>query len=133
MKKWVFWLVIVILLVYEAIEQHSAAVKDNQSKVDDKAYVVTSPGKDLAIKVTKDQIYQGNLVLINTENPVHQVGIQSDVVNLFQHKELVKGFGLLDNTIRLSKSVVQSFTTMISAAEIDGVTSFYDQQWLPGQ
>ena len=47
MKKWVFWLVIVILLVYEAIEQHSAAVKDNQSKVDDKAYVVTSPGKEL--------------------------------------------------------------------------------------
>ena len=52
------------------------------------------------------------------------MGIQSDVVNLFQHKELVKGFGLLDNTIRLSQSVVQPFTTMISAAEKDGVRHF---------
>ena len=35
--------------------------------------------------------------------------MKSDVINLFQHKELVQGFGLLDNTIRLSQSVVQAF------------------------
>lgn len=124
MKKWVFWIVIVVLLSYEAIQQHSAPDnRDDRSRVDD-SYVVTSPGKELAIKVTKDQIYKGNLVLINQEYPVHQAGMQTDVLNLTQHKELIQGFGLLDNTIRLSQSVVQSFATMVSAAEQDGVRHF---------
>jgi D-alanyl-D-alanine carboxypeptidase len=126
MKKWVFWLVIAVLLSYEAIQQHSAKAdrQVDQAEVEMSPQVVTSPGKDLVIKLTKDQIYQGNLVLINKENPVHQVGIHTDVLNLFQHKELVKGFGLLDNSIRLSQSIIQPFTTMISAAEKDGVRHF---------
>lgn len=85
---------------------------------------MTSLRNDLTIKVAKDLIYQGNLVLINKEYPVNQVGIKSDVVNLFQHKELVKGYVLLDNTIRLSQSVVQAFSTMIDAAEKEGVRHF---------
>jgi D-alanyl-D-alanine carboxypeptidase len=126
MKKWVFWLVIAVLLSYEAIQQHSAKAdrQVDQAEVEMSPQVVTSPGKDLVIKLTKDQIYQGNLVLINKENPVHQVGMHTDVLNLFQHKELVKGFGLLDNSIRLSQSIIQPFTTMISAAEKDGVRHF---------
>lgn len=126
MKKWVFWCVIVVLLGYEAIQQHSAVGKRvDQSQVENSAYAVTSSGKELTtIKVMKDQIYQGYLVLINQDYPVHQIGMQTDILNLFQHKELVKGFGLLDNTIRLSQRVVQSFTTMISAAEKDGVRHF---------
>jgi zinc D-Ala-D-Ala carboxypeptidase len=53
-----------------------------------------------------------------------QVGMKSNVVNLFQHKELVNGYGLLDNTIRLSQSVVQSIATMIGADAQDGVRHF---------
>ncbi|NQX58281.1 M15 family metallopeptidase [Paenibacillus qinlingensis] len=126
MKKWVFWCVIVVLLAYEAIQQHSADGKRvDQSQVENSTYAMTSSAKDLTtIKVMKDQIYQGYLVLINQDYPVHQIGMQTDILNLFQHKELVKGFGLLDNTIRLSQRVVEAFTTMISAAEKDGVRHF---------
>lgn len=124
MKKWVFWLVILLLLGYEVIGQKFEAVNDVPDKEDNEAQVVTSQRNDLTIKVTKDQIYQGNLLLINKDYPVHQAGMKSDVVNLFQHKELVKGYGLLDNTIRLSRSIVQPFSTMIDAAVKDGVHHF---------
>ncbi|OAS16491.1 M15 family metallopeptidase [Paenibacillus oryzisoli] len=128
MRKWVFWFVIVVLLGYEAIQQHSAIGKrmdTSPAEIEKSSYVATSSGKDsTTIKVTKDQIYQGDLVLINGDFSVHPNGMQTDIVNLYQHKELVKGFGLLDNTIRLSQSVVQAFTTMISAADKEGVRHF---------
>ncbi|MDR6549964.1 M15 family metallopeptidase [Paenibacillus qinlingensis] len=125
MKKWVFWFVIVALLGYEAYQQHKAPrEKVEQSQVVNTAYAATSPGKGLTIKVTKDQIYQGSLVLINNDYPIHSGGMQPDILNLFENKELVKGFGILDNTVRLSRTVVESFTTMIQAAAKDGVRHF---------
>ncbi|NOU94697.1 VanY-A/VanY-F/VanY-M family D-Ala-D-Ala carboxypeptidase [Paenibacillus sp. LMG 31456] len=124
MKKWVFWLVLLLLLGYEAIQQKSEVPNEDQGKADPVAQEVTSQKKDLTVKVERDQIYQGNLILVNKEYPIHQLGIKSDVVKLAQHKELVKGYGLLDNTIRLSQSVAQTFSTMIQAAEKDGVRHF---------
>jgi D-alanyl-D-alanine carboxypeptidase len=124
MKKWVFWLVILLLLGYEAIQQIPESLSNDQGKENYGAQEVTLQRKDLTINVAKNQIYQGNLVLINKEYPVHKEAIKPDVVNLFQHKELVKGFGLLDNTIRLSQSVVQSFSTMVEAAGKEGVRHF---------
>ncbi|NQX68549.1 VanY-A/VanY-F/VanY-M family D-Ala-D-Ala carboxypeptidase [Paenibacillus alba] len=125
MKKWVFWLVICLLLGYEAFQQKAEVVINGDSdKTNNEVQAVTSQGSDLTIKVTPDQIYQGNLVLINKDYPVHQAGTTTDVVNLFQHKELIKGFGLLDDTIRLSQSVMQPFTKMIQAADKDGIDHF---------
>ncbi|MBP1964553.1 VanY-A/VanY-F/VanY-M family D-Ala-D-Ala carboxypeptidase [Paenibacillus aceris] len=124
MKKWVFWLVIILLLGYEAIHQKPEVANGDQEKGNFEAQAVTSQRSEMTIQVAKDQIYQGNLVLINQDYPVHQVGMQTDIVNLFQHKELVKGFGLLDSTIRLSQHVVQSFSTMIGAADKEGVRHF---------
>ncbi|MCY9659757.1 M15 family metallopeptidase [Paenibacillus chondroitinus] len=124
MKKWVFWLVILGLLGYEAIHQKTERVNEEQggAKVDIQESI---PQKgEQTIKIMKDQIYQGNLVLINKDYPIHQVGILTDVVNLFQHKELVNGYGLLDNTIRLSQSIVKNFTTMIQAADKEGIHHF---------
>ncbi|MBA2941328.1 M15 family metallopeptidase [Paenibacillus sp. CGMCC 1.16610] len=124
MKKWVFWLVILALLGYEAIHQKTERVNEEQggAKVDIQESI---PQKgEQTIKIMKDQIYQGNLVLINMDYPIHQVGILTDVVNLFQHKELVNGYGLLDNTIRLSQSIVKNFTTMIQAADKEGIHHF---------
>ncbi|OPH53471.1 D-Ala-D-Ala carboxypeptidase VanY [Paenibacillus ferrarius] len=125
MKKWVFWLVICLLLGYEAVQQKAEVVINGDSgKTNIEAQAVTSQGSDLTIKVTQDQIYQGNLVLINKDYPVHPAGTLTDVVNLFQHKEFIKGFGLLDDTIRLSQSVMQPFTKMIQAADKEGVDHF---------
>ncbi|NOV03057.1 VanY-A/VanY-F/VanY-M family D-Ala-D-Ala carboxypeptidase [Paenibacillus planticolens] len=124
MKKWVFWLVIIVLLGYQAFHQEPEAANGDQGKENNEAHSVNSGSNNLTVGVTKDQIYQGNLVLINKEYPVHQAGMQTDVVNLFQHKELVKGFGLLDRTVQLSQRVVQSFSTMVAAADKEGVSHF---------
>ncbi|GFZ88998.1 D-Ala-D-Ala carboxypeptidase VanY [Paenibacillus marchantiophytorum] len=125
MKKWVFWLVIVLLLGFETFYQQPDEVNNNPIEVANVQTNEATPQKDdLPIKVGKDQIYQGNLVLINKEYPVHPAGMKSDVVNLFQHKELIKGFGLLDSSIRLSQNVVQAFSTMLAAADKDGINHF---------
>lgn len=39
------------------------------------------------IEVTKDQIYQGNLLLINNKYPVYQDSIKKDIIDLCMHKE----------------------------------------------
>jgi D-alanyl-D-alanine carboxypeptidase len=124
MKKWVFWLVILALLGYEAMHQKPERVNEKQGieKFDIRESI---PSKsEQTLKIMKDQIYQGNLVLVNKDYPIHQVGILTDVVNLFQHKELVDGYVLLDNTIRLSRSIVKNFTTMIHAADKEGINHF---------
>jgi len=76
------------------------------------------------IEITEEQIYQGNLLLVNNEHPVHQKSIKSDVINLFTHKELTKGYGLLDSEIKLSEEIAERFSEMISDAEKDGVCHF---------
>jgi D-alanyl-D-alanine carboxypeptidase len=58
------------------------------------------------------------------DHPVPPGSEKSEAVNMFQHKELMKGFILLDNTIQLSPSLVQKFTTMIGAAAKEGVSRF---------
>lgn len=96
MKKWFFGVILILLLSYEAVQQKSELANDNQRN------------EKRMINVTKDQIYQGNLLLVNKKYPVHQEGVVSDVIHLFQHKELVKGFRLKDSTIRLSRGDEQS-------------------------
>lgn len=75
-------------------------------------------------KISKEQIYQGNLLLVNSEYPVHQKSVKSDILDLFGHKELTKGYGILDSEMKLSENVAQEFLKMISAAEKDGVHHF---------
>ncbi|WP_127507305.1 M15 family metallopeptidase [Paenibacillus humicus] len=77
-----------------------------------------------SISVGKAQIKQGNLVLVNKEHAVPSTYTKSDVVNLYEHKELLEGYGLLDNKIRLSKSVALRFIAMVKDADKDGVNHF---------
>ena len=76
------------------------------------------------IEITEEQIYQGNLLLVNSEYPVHPKGIKSDVINLFTHNEWTKGYGLLDSEIYLSEDIARRFSEMITAAEKEGVRHF---------
>lgn len=123
MKKWFFWLAILVLLGYVA-QQKLKGVYEKPPEEDYQAQEGTPQKNELTIKVTKEQIYKGNLLLVNKDHPVPPRDEGSEAVNLFQHKELVKGFGLPDNTIRLSPSLAQKFTTMIAAAGKDGVRHF---------
>lgn len=74
--------------------------------------------------ITKEQIYQGNLLLINSKYPVRQESVKSDIVNLSKHNELVNGYGLLDKNIYLSKEIAQKFSEMVNDAEKEGVNHF---------
>lgn len=122
-KKWVFWLVILMLLGYEAV--HKEAEITGNDLTDRRSKVITAaPGRTDITVVSIKQIYQGNLLLVNKKYPVHKSGVTKDIVNLHEYPELVQGYGLLDNTIMLSQSVVQRFSEMIEAAAADDVANF---------
>lgn len=136
MKKWFFLLVMLLPLGCEAIQQEPQAANVEYSKEVDQAQEAApqkkaptktqtkTQTKAQTIKVTKNQIYQGNLLLVNKQYPVHEEGVTADVVNLFRDKELSQGYVVLDKTIRLSKGVAQKFQTMVNAASKEGVSAF---------
>ncbi|QDX91215.1 VanY-A/VanY-F/VanY-M family D-Ala-D-Ala carboxypeptidase [Brevibacillus laterosporus] len=122
MKKWGFLLVFALFLVFIF-----NILPISQDKVEDQIYEQndnTATENTQKIEITEEQIYQGNLLLVNSEYAVQQAGIKSDIVNLFTHKELTKGYGLLDNEIKLSEEIAEEFSEMIAAAEEDGVSNF---------
>lgn len=129
MKKWGFLLFLVLCLSFAFVGKESS----NQDKVEvqknDKNNNVqieksgTSEGFR-TIEITKEQIYQGELLLVNNEYPVHQNSIKSDIVNLFTHHELTQGYVLLDSEIELSEDVAHKFSEMIAAAGKEGVNHF---------
>lgn len=124
MKKWVFCLVILVVLGCGVAQLKAKVFNAESPEVDYHTKAGTSQKNNQAIKVAKDQIHKGNLLLVNKDNPVPSGGEATDAVNLFQHKELMKGFIVLDKTIQLSPGLVQKFTTMIEAAAKDGVNRF---------
>jgi D-alanyl-D-alanine carboxypeptidase len=126
MKKWVFWLIILLLLGYGYVQQKQKIVneKSPETEVNNQAQEVNLQKNEHTIKVTKDQVHQGNLLLVNKDHPVPSGDEESEAVNLSQHQELVQGFIFLDNTIRLSPSLLGKFSTMIRSAENDGVNHF---------
>ncbi|MBW7454820.1 D-alanyl-D-alanine carboxypeptidase family protein [Paenibacillus sepulcri] len=124
MKKWIFGLIILLLLDF-GFAQHKLKVIDKKSTEEDHQAPEVTPVKNvLTIQVTKDQIHKGNLLLVNKDHPVPSGDEAAEAVNLSQHEELLNGFGLLDNTIKLSPSLAQKFTTMVEFAENDGVNHF---------
>ncbi|WP_442602380.1 M15 family metallopeptidase [Paenibacillus sp. KN14-4R] len=125
MKKWFFLLVVLFLVLgYQAFQLQQKIENKGQGKEDYTTIEKSSQSNDRTIKVEKDQIYEGNLILVNKNFPVHQAGIKSDVVDLIHNKNLLTGYGLLDNSIKLSKSVAQVFSTMIQDAGKEGVNHF---------
>jgi D-alanyl-D-alanine carboxypeptidase len=144
MKKGLFWLFMLLLLGYGAAHLKKANVANKTSSaVTEGATARTEPAakeepmkedkqnqesalqkNELTLKITNDQIYKGNLLLVNQDHRVPKQGEASEELNLYQHKELVKGFGLLDSTIQASPDLVEKFTVMIRAAAKQGVRHF---------
>ncbi|MED1664911.1 VanY-A/VanY-F/VanY-M family D-Ala-D-Ala carboxypeptidase [Brevibacillus laterosporus] len=122
MKKWGFLLVFALFLFFifnilpifqdkvevQIYEQNDNATAENIQK----------------IEITEEQVYQGNLLLVNNEYSVQQVGIKSNIVNLFTHKELTTRYELINSEIKLSEEIAEKFSEMIAAAEEDGVSNF---------
>ncbi|WP_342565746.1 M15 family metallopeptidase [Paenibacillus sp. FSL R7-0345] len=123
MKKRVFCAVIIALLGWEVLHQYTG----NDERMDRlQPAQVTNGGNSLSdlTAVSADRIYQGNLLLVNQDYPVHTEGITADVIRLAEHGELTGGYALLDNGIQLSKKVALQFSKMIGAADKDGVSQF---------
>jgi D-alanyl-D-alanine carboxypeptidase len=109
MKKWFFYLIILLLFAYGAIK-HQPNNMAEKTPAEDHQSAQEEPrqSNEHTITVTKDQVYKGNLLLVNKDHPVPQEGGPSEAVYLFQHKKLVKGFGLLVETIQLSPSLAKN-------------------------
>lgn len=129
MKKWGFLVFLVVCLAFAfnyltpnaidgvEVQQYNPNEKD---RLDDQGDTENVGQKDITI----EQIYQGNLVLINNQYPIHEESIQSDVVNLSEHNELTEGYVLLSNEIYLSADIAHKFREMIADAGKDGLHDF---------
>ncbi|SDC12633.1 D-alanyl-D-alanine carboxypeptidase [Paenibacillus sp. UNCCL117] len=119
MKKWVFGIVILIGCSYYFSEIKPQAVEQQTEVIGEEAVST--------IQITKDQVYKGNLLLVNKDYPVPpeaRASIQAKAVTLSKHKKLTEGFVLLDNHIQLSADMAEKFSAMVAAARKDGVNHF---------
>ncbi|MGG4491231.1 VanY-A/VanY-F/VanY-M family D-Ala-D-Ala carboxypeptidase [Metabacillus idriensis] len=129
MKTWGFLLLLILCLgfgitnITPLFQDKVGFQKNVQNHQENINYLGTSE-RIQNNKIAKDQVYQGNLLLVNKEYPVHQESIKADVVNLFIHKELIKGYELLNSDIKLSEDVARKFSEMTTAAEKEGVLHF---------
>lgn len=133
MKKWLLGLVILLIIGYAVIqvkpepdnnenvpkENHQVEVENLDENLDE-----ALKGDGIPVRITKDQVYKGNLLLINEVYPVPPGTNVSDAVNLAKNPELINGYGLLDNSIRLTPFLAQKLSVMIAAAHQDGINHF---------
>lgn len=130
LKKGLIMLVIFLLVGCESIMTETPNVNDRVESRDGQESKAGSdtqsnpPSAVQTIRVTDEQVTRGNLVLVNKDHPLDQGAVPKDIVTLFENKDLMHGYVVLDNTIRLSRSVAEKFGDMVEAAGEDGVNRF---------
>jgi zinc D-Ala-D-Ala carboxypeptidase len=126
MKKWGFLLFLALCLSFVFVNKesffHDKAEVQRYENNDQLDNIETSEGIQ-TIEISKEQVFQGNLLLVNTEYLVHQESIKSDVVNLYTLRDLKKGYEL-HSEIYLSEDVARCFSEMTVAANKEGVSHF---------
>ncbi|MFP7300190.1 M15 family metallopeptidase [Neobacillus niacini] len=122
MKKWGFLLLLAVgmgITIADRLETFKDSIEIKHIEPDYRL----DEGTHL-VGIGDELVYQGNLLLVNKEHPVHEESIKSDVVNLMENKELTEGYGLLDSEIYLSEEVAYEFSKLVNAAEDEGVRYF---------
>ncbi|MBJ8101092.1 M15 family metallopeptidase [Bacillus cereus group sp. N11] len=123
MKKWVFIFFFILCIVCVGFYISPLFQKEIDVKIaekDDKEKAANTK----KIEVTEEQIYKGDLLLVNKDYSVKKDSVRSDIINVAQNSELVRGYGVLDRNIRLSKDIVKKFLNVIDAAGKEGVNYF---------
>ncbi|MBJ8076173.1 M15 family metallopeptidase [Bacillus cereus group sp. N12] len=123
MKKWVFISFFILCIVCVGFYISPLFQKEIVVKIaekDDKEKAANTK----KIEVTEEQIYKGDLLLVNKDYSVKKDSVRSDIINVAQNSELVRGYGVLDRNIRLSKDIVKKFLNVIDAAGKEGVNYF---------
>ncbi|MEX3746294.1 MULTISPECIES: VanY-A/VanY-F/VanY-M family D-Ala-D-Ala carboxypeptidase [Lysinibacillus] len=129
MKKLSFLLIFVICLGVTAFKivpffQGEKVVIRNAYNENGVVEGTLSSGNIKKVEIPVEQIYQGNLLLVNSQHPVHNESIKSDVINLSAREELVKGYRVFNSETFLSEDIASKFSDMVLDAEEDGVSNF---------
>ncbi|QCR33469.1 VanY-A/VanY-F/VanY-M family D-Ala-D-Ala carboxypeptidase [Lysinibacillus sp. SGAir0095] len=129
MKKWGLFLLLLFCFCFpfiniETVFEPKNEIQNEEQYEDDKVEDSRFSDKVQIEKITEEQIYQGNLLLVNSTYPVHQESIKSDTIKLSTRKELTEGYGLLNSEIYLSEDIARKFSDMITAAGKEGVRNF---------
>ncbi|MEK4516738.1 M15 family metallopeptidase [Paenibacillus sp. FSL H8-0122] len=122
MKKWLVIIVIAGLLGMKWMDREQETAK-NELNIETVQTSADKGSKNLTV-IPKEQIYQGNLLLVNKDYPVHDTGVSQDIVRLLDHEELTSGYLLLDHKTMLSRQVAEKFTEMVQAASMEDINSF---------
>lgn len=123
MKKWVFISLFIACTICVGFYISPLFQKEIDVKIADKDNTVRATNTE-NIEVTKEEIYKGDLLLVNKDYPVKKDSIRSDIINVNHNSELVRGYVIFDRNLRLSKSVVKNFLNVVDAAGKDGVQHF---------
>lgn len=123
MKKWVFISLFILCTVCVGIYIAPLFQNGVDVKIVEKGDKVNATNTEKK-EITKEQIYKGDLLLVNKDYPVQEDSIRSDTINVFQNTELVRGYVVLDRNIHLSKDIVKKFLKIVDAAAKESVNHF---------
>ncbi|MEW4104856.1 M15 family metallopeptidase [Bacillus thuringiensis] len=123
MKKWVFISFFIACTVCVGLYISPLFQKEIDVKIVGKDELVKAANTERK-EITKEQIYKGDLLLVNRDYPVKKDSIRSDIINVNHNSELVRGYVIFDRNLRLSKYVVKKFLNVVDAAGKDGVQHF---------
>ncbi|TXR95236.1 D-Ala-D-Ala carboxypeptidase VanY [Bacillus sp. SH7-1] len=123
MKKWVFISFFIACTVCVGVYISPLFQKEIDVKIVEKDELVKAANPEEK-EITKEQIYKGDLLLVNRDYPVKKDSIRSDIINVNHNSELVRGYVIFDRNLRLSKNVVKKFLNVVDAAGKDGVQHF---------
>ncbi|GAB6248705.1 M15 family metallopeptidase [Bacillus cereus] len=123
MKKWVFISFFIACTVCVGFYISPLFQKEIDVKIVGKDELVKAANTERK-EITKEQIYKGDLLLVNRNYPVKKDSIRSDIINVNHNSELVRGYVIFDRNLRLSKYVVKKFLNVVDAAGKDGVQHF---------
>lgn len=119
MKKWFFILtaLIVIIIVGQQLQKDKLQITPN--KIQEQNLVEYS-----LLEVDQDQIYIGDLLLINGQHQLQPEGIVSDLVTVDRERAAASGFTLSNDELQLSGEMLAAFEEMIAAAKRDDIDQF---------
>ncbi|MFS0873852.1 D-alanyl-D-alanine carboxypeptidase family protein [Paenibacillus xylanilyticus] len=124
MKKWGL-LICIILIGYMVARSPASFLQKDEMSIEIQDARENRAGNTVSITGNiRDQVHKGNLLLVNSTYPIHPEGVQTDIVNVAEQDDLVRGYGLLDQNIMLSRQVAQAFQKMVEAAGEEGVRYF---------
>lgn len=133
MKKWTICLMVLVLLGFGVAKFKAGMARTPQDaaqpfEINEPTYNVPETSKDaegLTIDVTKEMVYQGDLLLVNKDHPVPKgLHPETEAVSLIRNAELIDGFGVLDNKVLLSPQMADRFAAMVQAAGEEGINHF---------